>query len=263
MGEILPLLVLFLALVGVYFIMLGGLRRKRYVPKTRRGVSGLRMPDTADGLPSGLVATLAMVTVIAALGVESITVFALCGAAVGVVALVGRRGRPTGMLFDVLGFGAIIATVAGLVAPHGCAPTASITGWTLAAVCTLLASGLVAYALGLMTRFARPVGVPLAVFALLDIVVFFAVPLGVPLMAQSPLLLVPTVIVAALFGLFGAMFPAIVLGLGAVGVSLTSIAIAAGFGTSRSPAGDWAPLIGLTAFAVVYAIGVSLVRRKP
>lgn len=259
-GELLPLLILFAALVGVYFLMLGGLRRNRYTPRTWRGVAGLRMPDTASGLPAGLVATIAMVTVFTAIGVDSGTVFALCGAAVGVVALFGRQGRGVRMFFDVLGLGAIVGTVAGLVAPSGCMP--AVGAWTLAAVCTLLLSSLVAYAIGLITRFTRPIGAFLAVFALLDITVFLAVPVGVPLMAQSPWLLVPTVIVAALFGFLGAIFPAIVLGLGAVGVSLASIAVAAGWGTLCSTTGEWRPVIGLAAFAVIFGIGSAFIRSK-
>lgn len=253
-----PALVVFAAVVGVYLLMLGRLRRNGYVPKTWRGARSLRFPDRVRGWPAGLVATTAALAIFDAFDLADATLAGLAGVSIAVIALVGRRAAD--VVFDLLALGAIIATVVDLLAQPDCTDVAG--GWAVAAVSALLISSLIAYVAGVFLRWSRPSGVFLVVFALLEIAVFLALPLGVPLMAESPAMIVVTVIIAAIAGFAAAIFPGYVLGLGALGVTLASLGIAAGFGTMCSTAGVWWPVVGLVAFALVFLLGSMFSRGR-
>jgi hypothetical protein len=257
MSALVPALIVFVVLAGVYFLMLGTLRRNGYVPKTWRGVRSFRMPDEARGISRGIVAAVAMMTVFRALGVTDGLVAVLCSGALAIITLVGRR--TVGAIFDLLAFGAIIATVVGMLSPNGCSGTTS--GWTPLIAAVLLVCGLVAYVLGLVFRWGRPIGAALVLFALLDIVDFVAVPFGVPLIAEHPWYGPVILVIVAAVGFVGSIFPGIVLGFGALGVSLAGIVVAAGWGSPCSGAGVWWPVVGLVVFCVVYVVG-SRVRRR-
>ncbi len=255
MTYLAPLLVLAF-LVGILLLMVPGMRRDGYTPRTTRGLAGLIDPENARGLPRGIVGTLAAIAFL-----EQSPAAGLAGCLIAdmLCALLARtKGIVVGAGFQALYLLGIYADVASLIQDSTCTGVSlpvRIAGILVLALCTALG------ALPSVFRRRQPRLGLLAPFAVLQVLTFIAGPLGVWLLGDDSWQGWAVVGAAIVFGLLASVAPVAVLALAAAATSIVTLAMGAAGGTTCGTGADVAGLTGLAGFLATYGL-VHAVRSR-
>ncbi|MFE5672579.1 hypothetical protein ACFQ58_13350 [Agromyces sp. NPDC056523] len=247
MGDLLSAGLVLACLIGVFFLLLGGMRRNGYAAKTLRGVGSYRMPENSGRLAGGVLAVAAVAGVLEFTGAD-------ISASVAVGALTGLSCTllPLGVLrpvLEVIGVVGGSAAVLAFVTGDSCVGLAPQT--RIMMVMVLAIAALAGAALALLRGGIRSVSA-LALFAVVEILTFLAFPFGVPMFAEHAALAPVLIGVAGLLGFVGSLAPGVVIGLGAFGVTVATALVSAGYGSACAAGGEPALLLGIGACAAAY-----------
>lgn len=254
-GDLLASVVVLAALVGIFFLLLGGMRRGGYAARTLRGVGSYRMPEEGGRLAGGVLAVAASVAVLDLTGAGTSTSVAV-GVLLGLscVLLPLRALRPALEVIAVVGGG---AAVLAFVTGDSCAGLAPETRILMVAV--LAVAAFVGAALAALQGGIRSVSA-LAIFAVFEILQFLAFPFGVPMFVEHGAIVPVLLGVAGLLGFVGSLAPGAVIGLGAFGVTVATALVSAGYGSACATEREPALLFAILACLAAYLIARSLFR---
>ena len=251
---------MFVCLVAGMMFVLGLMRYPSRARKTTRGLGSYVFPDDAGRLASGIVGTLAVRS-----ATEPLDAGHLASGVLGLVMGILSASLPEKLLKPTLGFFGVLGLIGLVVALGGFANDSGCTGVGLERrlfVLVVLASSALVGALVATMQGRLRSAAPLALFATLDILVFLEEPLGVPLFGQGWGRTLVPVMVAALLGYGGAVMPAVVIGLGALGVGFAAILASAGYGTMCSATPDFAPLVMLVLYGIGFVVTTKFLGRR-
>ncbi|RHW25414.1 hypothetical protein D0Z08_19495 [Nocardioides immobilis] len=246
--EILSLLVVFAGVVGIMFLLLGGIRPTTAKPRLR----DYRM---ADGPTIGWITP--FLTMLAASSLLELSGSpagdaATIGAAFGLLAFFCSLGGSGVRWFvdlagGIVGAIATLAVAGAYVAGTACAPSSPGTR----VVQVLLMGTLFVWA-GLHTMFLRPEQLPkvgLAAFGAIEVVVFLASPLGVELTGWGQIV---SMVAAMLLGALAGAAPEIVTVLAVPAAALALIGTSTVVGNACTLPGVTAGLTMLVGFSAAY-----------
>ena len=213
-------IVLFLML-GVLFLLLGGSRYRGSVPaQTMRGLRWYRAPGSSGGFLGGLLSALAAASFAGVFGAAT-TVGVSLGVLVGIgVSAAGYvRAQLRSLVYGVCGAAGIAGNVWSLIAEAECAGGLVPR---LLAVAVVVVAGLVGAFLALVLGRLEARSA-LSLFGALEIATFLASPLGIAVFDLGFEGVLIACVAAALVGFFAFTAPGIVIGLSAVGVTITGL----------------------------------------
>lgn len=254
--EILGLLLVFAALVGILLFMLRGMRSGHGAARTLRGFTRYRGPEHGGALAAAIVFAFASGHLYEGTALVSA---GAAGATLGLIVAIGHLIGP--LAFDVvlvlLSIGGITSTVIDIANGSGCDSSEVVTRLVPYLVLSVVAA-LAAVVTSLFGGFRlRSVG---GFFAATEVIAFFASPLGISLFAiadgNGALGVVGWlvgILVAVLLGSLGTRYPNAVLQLAAVAVAITSIATGVIVGDACGNT-DWASVVNAIAAAVVFLL---------
>jgi hypothetical protein len=241
-------LTLVVVLVCLAAILLGVLGRGR--PAGGGALSGYRAPSTLIGLPAGLVAA------VSATGLSNALLppggAAGAGVLVGAVfAILARFGSPTALRIAMGVFGVIGVVPAVLtVLEPTCSTVPAVLGFVtlgIIVVCTVLGA-----LSGILRGQFRSHSV-LALVAALRVMSFLASPMGLPLTGLPVPAWMVVCAAAAGFGYLAGRAPEVVIGIGALAIGLSAIAVSTTVGTACAPG---RPEDAVTLICFVAAFGI-------
>lgn len=249
MSEYLAAFLVLIGLVGIMLLMVPGMRRWGHVPKTTAGLAGVLSPDSVRGFPGGIVAALALIQGLGEFDSSPTAGYVI--AALVCAVLANLRGLLAGIAFEVFGAIGILASVASLVRDGTCTGqslASTFIGIAVLALCALLG------AVGMLFTGRRPGISLLSMFAVIEVLAFLASPLGVSLLNLQQWQGWAVVGAAMVFGFLASIAPAMVVGLAAVAVGVTTLGMGALVGTACGTANGADGLIGLLVFVIAYVI---------
>lgn len=249
MNEYVAALLVLAVLVGILLLMVPGMRRAGYAPKTAVGLAGVLGPDDALGFPSGIVATLALIQGLQLASRPPTAAFVVAGIVCAGLA-VGPRLLAR-IAFSFIGAVGIFASVVQLVGDGGCTGVPLV--WTLLGIAALAASAILG-ALGMLRKARRPRVGLLELFAVVEILSFLASPLGVSLLNLGTWQGWVVIAAAVVFGFLASVAPRMVVGLAAVAVGVASLGMGALVGNACGPSAGGGGLLGLLVFIVAYVV---------
>ncbi len=241
--------IVFLLMLGILFLLLGGSRYRGSVPaQTMRGLRWYRAPGSSGGFLGGLLSALAAASFVDAFGgatTAGVSLGVLVGIAVSAAGYV--RAHLRSVVYGVCGAAGIAGNGWSLITEAECAG-----GFVprLLAVAVVIVAGLggafLALVLGRLE--ARSA---LSLFGALEIAAFLASPLGVAIFDLGFERVLMACLVAALAGFFAFTAPGIVIGLSAVGVTFFGL-LAPQLGLVACGAAQGGGLIVVVGFVVTY-----------
>lgn len=259
-SALVPLITVFAAVLGILFLVTGGLPTKG--AGDNRGLGQMIAPAKASGFPSALVATAAAATVLSRSAIDPFTTGSVLGILCSVLGA-GVLEPLRKILYSVAGIAGTIATLFINLAPvPGCEPSGALGTWF-----TILLAAIAALAAAAGWFTGHTPTTPLAFFSALSVLTFLASPLGVPAFSTTnPALTAGTgIVAAAFFGYAAGRWPAPVTGLAALTITLTAAGTAAFVVPTCKNAFNGHQAYTLIAFAAVYLLihlGLAPFRRK-